>query len=155
MTSMQSVPVAQGLFTTQDGEVRLIGTHCRSCNTSYFPQALSCRNPLCRDKHIEETLLGPHGTLYSYTRQTYQPPALFRMDHWEPYVIGLIELPQGIRVMGMLTACEPDTLRIGMAVELTAQALYHDEEGREVLTYKFKPVHTSAAQAPTHSGAIA
>ena len=145
MDSMQQVPVAEGLFEVQADGVRLIGTHCRSCGSYYFPKALSCRNPLCRDKQIEDTLLGPHGTLYSYTRQAYQPPALFRMENWAPYAIGLVELPQGLRVMGMMCDCPSDALRIGMSVQLTVQTLFHDDEGRAVLTYKFKPAEPSQA----------
>jgi len=41
--------------------------------------------------------------------------------------------------MGMLTGCEPASLTIGMAVELTVETLYRDEHGREVQTYKFQP----------------
>ncbi len=143
MDSVQQVPVAEGLFQVQADGVRLIGTHCRSCGSYYFPKALSCRNPLCREKQIEYTLLGPSGTLYSYTLQAYQPPALFRMENWAPYAIGLVALPQGLRVMGMMCDCSPAALRIGMPVQLTAQTLYHDDEGRAVLTYMFKPAEPS------------
>ena len=85
-------------------------------------------------------MFGNRGTLYSYTVQAYRPPALFRMDDWAPYAIALVELPEGLRVMGMLTGCRHDEIRIGMDVELTVEPLYRDEEGREVLTYKYKPV---------------
>ena len=42
--------------------------------------------------------------------------------------------------MGMLAGCKVEDVRIGMDVELTSEALYLDDEGREVATYKFKPV---------------
>lgn len=139
LSTVEASPVAQGLFQQDGSTTRLIGTRCTSCGAHYFPTSLSCRNPACRDKKIEPALLGPHGTLYSYTLQAYRPPALFRMEPWAPYLIGLVELPEGIRVMGMLTGCTPEDVRIGMAVELCAQALYRDDDGREVLTYKFRP----------------
>jgi uncharacterized OB-fold protein len=50
-----------------------------------------------------------------------------------------VELTNGLRVMGMLTGCALDDIRIDMPVELTVEALYRDETGREVMTYKFKP----------------
>ena len=39
----------------------------------------------------------------------------------------------------MLTGCELDEIRIGMPVELVVEALYTDESGRDVLTYKYAP----------------
>ena len=139
MQTTIQMPVAENLFQGKGAAARLIGTRCASCGTHYFPKSLSCRNPQCRDKKIEDVLFGGRGTLYSYTVQEYRPPALFRMDDWAPYAIGLVELPEGLRVLGMLTGCSNNEIRIGMDVELTVEPLYRDEEGREVLTYKFKP----------------
>ena len=134
------IPVAEGLFEWSGSKASLIGTRCASCGTHYFPKSLSCRNPNCKDKKVEDALLGPTGKLYSYTVQEYQPPPLFKMDSWAPYAIGLVELPQGLRVLGMLTGCRSDQIRIGMDVELTVEPLYRDDQERDVLTYKFKPV---------------
>jgi hypothetical protein len=47
-----------------------------------------------------------------------------------------VELPEGLQVLGMLTGCALDDIRIDTPVELTLEALYTDEEGRDVLTYK-------------------
>ena len=63
MTSSPPLPVAEGLFQTQNGSVHLRGTRCRNCNSHYFPVALSCRNPNCHDKQVEDVLLSRHGTL--------------------------------------------------------------------------------------------
>ena len=146
MHTDELVPVAAGLFEGTGSAARLIGTRCTSCGTHYFPKTLSCRNPQCLEKATQDVLLSREGTLYSYTVQHYQPPALFRMADWAPYAIGSVELPEGLRVMGILTGCEPASLTIGMAVELTVETLYLDEQGREVQTYKFQP---RAAQAQT------
>ncbi len=139
MRTDELVPVAAGLFEGTGSAARLIGTRCASCGTHYFPKTLSCRNPQCLEKATQDVLLSREGTLYSYTVQHYQPPALFRMADWVPYAIGSVELPEGLRVMGMLTGCEPASLTIGMAVELTVETLYRDVQGREVQTYKFQP----------------
>ena len=146
MRTDEPMPVAAGLFEGTGSAARLIGTRCTSCGTHYFPKTLSCRNPQCLEKATQDVLLSREGTLYSYTVQHYQPPALFRMADWAPYAIGSVELPEGLRVMGILTGCEPASLTIGMAVELTVETLYLDEQGREVQTYKFQP---RAAQAQT------
>jgi uncharacterized OB-fold protein len=132
-------PVADGLFRWTGDGAALIGSRCRGCGAHYFPLAFTCRNPRCDDKSVEEVTLGRRGRLYSFTVQAYRPPALFRMEPWAPYAIGLVEVPEGLRVMAMLTGCDLDDIRIGMALELVAEALYRDDDGCEVLTYKYAP----------------
>ena len=59
-------------------------------------------------------------------------------NDWAPYAIGLVEFPEGIRVMGMLSGVEPDAVRIGDTYVLGSTILYHDEEGVEVRTHVFE-----------------
>jgi uncharacterized OB-fold protein len=139
MTSSEQVHVADDLFRQSADGAALVGTRCTGCGTHYFPKSLSCRNPRCDVKAVEEVLFGRTGRLYSYTVQGYQPPALFRMTPWGPYAIGLVELPEGLRVMAMLTGCELDDIRIDMPLQLVVEPLYSDETGVQVLTYKFAP----------------
>lgn len=146
MSSAETIPVAKDLFRSIDGNVELIGSRCRGCGTHYFPKRLSCCNPSCVDKTVVEVPLSRRGTLHSYTVQGYRPPPLFKMDPWEPYAIGLVQLPEGMRVLGMMTGVALDQIAIDMPVELTAEALYRDEQGRDVMTYKFKPATTVRSQ---------
>lgn len=138
-TPAEQVHVADDLFVRDDDGVALLGARCDGCGARYFPTPVSCRNPACDDKRLEPARLGRTGRLYSWTVQGYRPPALFRMDDWEPYAIGLVEVPEGLRVMAMLTGIGPDGPQIGMPLTLVAEALYVDDEGREVLTYKYAP----------------
>ena len=136
----QLATVADGLFAIDTAGPRLIGSKCLSCGTLYFPQALSCRNPACRNKQVERALLPNAGTLRSYTIQRYRPPPLFRMDNWAPYAIGLVDLGEGVEVMGMLSGIPFDAIRIGMPLMLVAECLFTDPELGPVLTYKFAAV---------------
>lgn len=147
-TSAATVPIVQGLFTGQGEAARLLASRCRGCGSVYFPRGLSCRHPRCATKQLEDLPLGPQGTLYSFTVQAYRPPALFVMDAWAPYAIGLIELPEGLRVMAMLTGRAPADWRIGEAVTLTTGVLYRNEAGEDVLTYQFRPA-SPTLQSPT------
>ena len=135
----QPASVAEGLFEIVDGSPRLVGSRCLGCAAIYFPQALSCRNPRCDEKRIERALLADRGILLSFTVQHYRPPPLFRMDDWQPYAIGLVDLGDGVEVMGMLTDSPLDQIRIGMAVHLVTETLFVDEERGPVSTYKFAP----------------
>lgn len=140
MQTSEQVPVAEELFRSSGDGPALVGTRCTGCTTYYFPKSLSCRNPQCQAKAVEEVLLGRRGRLYSYTVQAYRPPALFAMEPWAPYAIGLVELPEGLRVMGMLTGCEPADLRIDMPLQLVVEPLHREQSGRDVVTYKFAPL---------------
>ena len=131
------VPVAEGLFEMAGGEPRLVGARCLDCQALYFPQTGFCCNPQCQGKRVERFLLPGRGMLHSFTIQRYRPPALFRMDDWSPYAIGLVDLGGGIEVMGMLHAIPLDDIRIGMALKLVAEPLFTGDDGTPVLTYKF------------------
>jgi uncharacterized OB-fold protein len=95
-------------------------------------------------KVVEQALLGRRGELYSYTVQHYRPPALFRIDDWAPYAIGLVALPEGLKVMARLAGVELDALEIGTTVELVLEPLYRDESGHDVLTYAYAPIGGTA-----------
>lgn len=140
-----SVPVVEGLFEIAGGEAHLAGSKCQSCGAMYFPCAISCRNPECREKQVAPCLLPNTGTLYSYTIQHYQPPSLFRIDNWSPYALGVVDLGEGLQVMGMLTGMALEAIEIGMPLHLVVEPLYRDAERGDVLTYKFSPVAEEAA----------
>ena len=133
------IAVAEDLFRIDEVGTALLGSRCAGCDTTYFPQAVSCRNPECERKELEVTTLGRTGTLFSWTVQHYQPPALYRVDDWQPYAVGLVELPEGLRVLAMLTGAPPGEIPIGEPLTLTTVPLYRDDEGRDVLTYAYAP----------------
>ena len=131
------VLVADGLFELTEDGACLLGSRCRGCRALYFPQALSCRNPQCDDKSVEGARLPVTGTLVTFTVQRYRPPPLFRMDDWSPYAIGLVDLGEGLEVMGMIDGIALDEIRIGMTMRLIGAPLFARDDGVPVLTYKF------------------
>ena len=137
----ESKPVIKGLFTWPSENPQLIGTHCLSCNSYYFPTKPTCSNPDCTEKKVEEVRLSTEGTLWSYTIMRYPPSPPFKTDQKPPFPVGLIELPEGIRVMGLITGCPPDKLAIGMKMKLIVEPLYRDETGQDIVSWKFKPVN--------------
>lgn len=145
MSTREPIPVVEGLFDSQGGAPALVGAKCAQCGTHYFPRRARCSNPACAGHPVEPVRLSARGTLYSYSVQAYRPPPLFGMEPWSPYAIGLVDLPEGVRVMGMLTGAAPEELRIGAPMELRLEPLRHDADGRAVLTYKFAPVARARA----------
>ncbi|MBT6124774.1 MAG: hypothetical protein HOH70_06210 [Halieaceae bacterium] len=140
------VPVIPGLFELNNSSgVHLVGARCNTCRELYFPTTQTCRNPKCARDDLESVWLALNGTLYSYTIQYYQPPALFRVDNWEPYAIGLIDLDDGVRVSGILSGIAFEDIRIGDRVTLGALPLYIDEHGVQRMTYAFFKLDLAAS----------
>lgn len=135
----RQVAAIDGFFTWPSDDPHLIGSKCKSCGTYYFPRTFTCENPDCKGKEVEDVLLNKRGKLYSYTISYYPaPPPSFTPDPFVPYGIGLVELPEGIRVLGVLTDCDLDTLRIDTEMELVMEKL-DDDEQNEYMGWKFRP----------------
>ncbi|MBI2906923.1 MAG: Zn-ribbon domain-containing OB-fold protein [Chloroflexi bacterium] len=133
MTS--SIPVAEGLFSMDVEKPHLIGSKCSSCGEVFFPRRLICLK--CGGEKIEEAALSPGGALYSFTVVRQKPPQ-YRGP--VPYALGYVELPEGPLVLSPLQVTEFESLKIGMQMELVMEKLFDDEEGNEVVAFKFRPV---------------
>lgn len=133
----EKVPVVEGIFTWPSGDPRLIAGRCKSCGAFTFPKIMVCPNPECNDKFsMEEVLLNNTGRLWSWTLQRYKPPAFEMTQPFKPFGVGIVEIPEGLRIVGMLTTAEG--LEIDMDVELVVEKLFEDEK-KEYLTFKWKP----------------
>jgi uncharacterized OB-fold protein len=134
----KKIPIVDGIFTWPSDKPRLIGSKCPSCGSVQFPKSNACNNPDCdHDKPPEEILLSDKGTLYSYTVHAYDLREPFAY-HKAPYLIGAIELPEGINVIARLATTEKEKIKIGMRMRFKVDKLYEDEEN-VYLTYFFQP----------------
>ncbi|MBA7668583.1 hypothetical protein ES703_76696 [subsurface metagenome] len=136
----KQVLLAKGLFTWPSDKPSLIGTHCKSCGHYFFPQTFTCHNPNCKDKEVEEVTLSRRGKVWSYTILHYPPPPPFvAPDPFEPIPIAEVEIPEGLKIIGMMEGCDPKDVEIGMEVELIVGRLYTDNEGNDIIGWKFQP----------------
>ncbi|RJQ51713.1 MAG: DNA-binding protein [Desulfobacteraceae bacterium] len=139
----KKVPVVEGFFTWPADQPSLIGGRCKTCGRYFFPKHYPVHRPDCLKEDLEEVTLSSQGKLASFTWEYYKPPPPFRSaDPFIPFGVGLVELPEGIRVMGMLTNCQFEDLEIDAPVELVIDKLYADDQGNEFLTWKFKLLTT-------------
>ena len=139
----KQIPCLEGLFTMPPAEPRLIGNRCKSCGVIFFPKATSCRNPYCsKTEPLEEMLFGGRGTLFTFTVNYFQPPPPYHSpEPFVPYASGWVELPEGLKVQAMIVpGYDEKSLRIGMEMELMIDKLYEDEQGTEVMSWKYRPV---------------
>ena len=114
---------------------RRVATHrfavqqCAACRRlRFYPRALC---PECLDSRFEWLEVTGRGTLYSFT--VCHRPASEAFAGREPYLVALVDLEEGIRVMANLLDCAPERARVGMPVVLT----YEDVDGTTL--YQFKP----------------
>jgi uncharacterized protein len=92
---------------------------CCSCRKLRFPFQPVCG--FCQSDTWELAESRGAGTVYSFTRVHHPPQSGFPV----PYVVGLIELDEGARVVGLLKD-EPDGgFEIGTRVEVS----YTEEDG--------------------------
>ncbi len=119
-------------------KVRLMGTRCQDCGEVYFGASVACQR--CQSERMESIPLGTRGKLYSFTINRGKPPGDYRgADPFEPFAVGLVELPEGIRVLSPIAGCDLEDLKIGMELDLSVRDLYQDDEGRAVVCFSFKP----------------
>ncbi len=112
----------------------LIGFRCKECDATVFGPAVFCQS--CTSTDLEAVELGGKGILFSYTIVRI-PPAGWPGE--VPYVLGQVELPQGPQVLAEVIDCEHDDLKIGMAVEMTLQAVPAENGGPDKAVYKWRP----------------
>lgn len=130
------VPVKEGLFHLADEpeEEALIGTRCRRCREVYFPKRAVCAR--CFSEDMEETFLARRGRIVSYTiARTGFPGAVVT----PPFLTGVVELPEGVRLVTLITGVDFDKVRIGDAVELYFWNTGRDDQGNELVAFGFRP----------------
>lgn len=132
----QREPVVAGLFS-EEGGARLHGARCGTCHTPYFPRPAYCRNPDCAESAVEPCDFSGGGVLWSYSVADFPPPPPHKYDlPFQPYVIGVVDMDDGLRVVAQLVD-SLDAMRVGARVELMIEPICH-ENGKALTSWKFK-----------------
>ncbi len=137
------IPVREGLWTESASdaeEPQLLGSRCPACDELFFPKKDSGLCGYCQCGGLEEVKLSRKGKIYSFSVVGQRPPVYYKGE--VPYALGFVELPEGIRIETLFTGCDPEALRVGMDVEMVVEKLHEEEDGTEVMAYKFRPLHS-------------
>lgn len=90
---------------------------CGECQHPFLPAGPCC--PRCWSPRIVQRRVSGNGEVFTYAiyRRTYHPalPA--------PYVVALIQLEEGPRLLSNVVGCEPQEVSIGMSVEVCFEAV--------------------------------
>jgi uncharacterized OB-fold protein len=116
----------------------LLGSRCTNCGNFLFPRVDSCT--YCATEDPAPVELSTTGTLWSWTAVTAPPPG-YEGD--VPFGIGVVELPEGVRVITRLTESDPSALHAGQPMEFRLVPLHRDPEGNDVMTYAYAPMDSA------------
>ncbi|MGW1935505.1 bifunctional MaoC family dehydratase N-terminal/OB-fold nucleic acid binding domain-containing protein [Streptomyces goshikiensis] len=91
---------------------RLLIQRCSSCATLRFPWLPGCN--ACASPEWDTVEASGAGTVFSYVVMHHPPFPAFD----PPYAVALVELAEGVRMIGNITGVPYDKVRIGMPVRL-------------------------------------
>jgi uncharacterized OB-fold protein len=134
------VPIREGLLNGPLScldDVRLAGSTCVSCGETSLGKAEVCPN--CGRSTVREVPLSDRGVLWSFTVVRHQPPGDYRgPDPFVPFGLGLVELPDGLRVLSPIE-CSVDQLTIGL--KLRFKPYVRRDPERDVVAFTFEPLN--------------
>ena len=145
---MAMTGLVSSAYGRDEAGVYLIGSRCRRCTSATFPAAASC--PECGADDTEEEVLPRRGRLWTWTTQSIRPKSppyagAESPEDYRPYLVGYVQLPDGLCVEGRLAEVTAGEVRIGAAMRLVEAAYAVDATGAVRHGYAFAP--TSEEQA--------
>ena len=136
--------ITEGLFRVDGDRAVLFASRRRSSGVVKFP----AERPELFDgdqeiqDDIEAIELATEGTLYTYTTQEFAPPLPYKGNRdpkvFKPYVVGFVELADGVLVESLIVGVSPAELHIGQPLVSTTTTL-ETEDGKSLLTFAFRP----------------
>ncbi len=102
----------------------LMGSKCSKCGHTDFPPRADC--PECLHGEFEYLEWSGQGSLITYTRIDAAPTGFQDLD---PYVIGVIDLKDGGRLVAWFGESIPESeIKIGMQLQVVPQVFDETEE---------------------------
>jgi len=135
----KAMPVAPDLFEETEDGICLIGGKRRADGRYVFPRPSGASAA-----PFDRVRLGRTGTLWSWTVQRFRPksPPFAgppESEPFVPYAVGYVELPGQVIVESRLKVEDFSALRLGLSMEVVAEAFAVAQDGNTVATYAFRP----------------
>lgn len=97
---------------------RLLLQYCREDEKPvHYPREVC---PRCLGTELEWRRASGRGTVYAFTVNHVPGTA---SGHSPPYVVALVDLEEGVRLMTNIVGCAPSDVRVGMGVAVTWEPL--------------------------------
>ncbi|MFH1056358.1 MAG: Zn-ribbon domain-containing OB-fold protein [Candidatus Micrarchaeota archaeon] len=115
----------------------MIGSICENCKREFFPQRVIC--PDCRRKgKLVPKKMPEEGKIYSFT-EVHAGAKGFENE--TPYTMAIIELTNGVKVLGHVVDSPKEKIKIGAGVKVVFRKIFAEgEEGIIAYGFKFKAV---------------
>lgn len=109
---------------------RLLIQQCSDCGRFIFYPRQSC--PFCFSDRLAWVESPGRGTVYSFTVVENNAPSAFAGDM--PFVIAVVQLEEGVRMLTNIVGCSPAEVRCDLPVQVVFEPLT-----AEITLPKFKP----------------
>jgi uncharacterized OB-fold protein len=110
-------------------EERLLVQWCTACDAGiYWPRHVC---PTCLGTDLTWRPAVGAGTVYA-CNVMHQPGNPMMADR-VPYVLALVDLPEGVRIATNVVGCDPDDVQVGMAVKVGWEPL---SDGRNLPVFE-------------------
>lgn len=130
MRKQDPIPTEETVtFWASCAQRRLVYQRCPRCSRPSFPPRSTCI--YCRSPELGWCQSSGSGRVHSFTVVHRAAKPAFAED--VPYVLAIVELEEGFRMMSNILGCELENVRIGMPVRLT-----FEERGDGVLLPQFE-----------------
>ncbi|HET7072988.1 MAG TPA: Zn-ribbon domain-containing OB-fold protein [Mycobacterium sp.] len=113
-------------------EHRLLLQRCTECEALRHPPRPMC--PTCRSVSWDAIEASGRGTVYSYV-MPLEPKFPF-FDY--PYIVVLVQLDEGMRLVSNLCGIDPADVTVGMPVEV-----YYKTFDNDLVLHQFRPAEGS------------
>ncbi len=111
-------------------EGKIYMTQCVKCGKKFFPPQADC--PDCLESKVAWHAMSGEGELLTCTMIFVKPPTY---DHYNPYVVGVAQMKEGVRVLAWLKIDDPKDIKPKMKIHLATAR--REPEG--FITYEFTP----------------
>jgi len=103
---------------------------CQDCQAFNFYPKMYCAT--CLSSNLEWVKTGGKGKVYSHMTVFAYQPTEFARD--VPYVVAIVELDEGVRMMTNIVGCPPEEVECDMRVEVV-----FEKATEEITLAKFRP----------------
>ena len=108
---------------------------CRDCNQVQYHYRAICAH--CWSDNVDDLPIAGDGTIWTFSVvQVNRSP---QFASWGVYATGVVELPEGVKVISRIVCDDPHSLKIGDPVQL---AFAKAETGQQI------PIFVAAGQKP-------
>lgn len=112
---------------------KLLIQRCADCQTLRVPPRPMCGN--CQSLKWDSVESTGRGTVYSFVMPHYPPLPFLQY----PYVVVLVELEEGVRIVSNLCDIAPEDIEAGLPVEVFYETFEAIPSGDELVLHQFRP----------------